>query len=70
LLDANRALLDTLVADTATPTWDNFVAPLEDANERLSRAWGQISHLHCGGSTAPELREAYNANLPKITAVL
>jgi oligopeptidase A len=66
LLDANRALLDTLVADTATPTWDNFVAPLEDANERLSRAWGQVSHLH-SVADAPELREAYNANLPKIT---
>jgi oligopeptidase A len=53
-------------ADTATPTWDNFVAPLEDANERLSRAWGQVSHLH-SVADAPELREAYNANLPKIT---
>ena len=25
------------------PTWDEFVAPLEDANERLGRAWGQVA---------------------------
>ena len=30
----------------ASPSWDAFVAPLEDANERVARAWGQVSHLH------------------------
>jgi hypothetical protein len=30
----------------APATWDEFVAPLEDANERLGRAWGQVAHLH------------------------
>jgi oligopeptidase A len=49
------------------PTWDNFVAPLADAGDRLARAWGQISHLNAVVNT-PELREAYNLNLPKITA--
>ena len=51
---------------SALPTWTDFVAPLEDANERLSRAWGQVAHLHAV-MDAPPLREAYNANLPKIT---
>jgi oligopeptidase A len=53
-------------AEKAAPTWDAFVAPLEDANERLGRAWGQVSHLHAV-LDSPELREAYNANLPKLT---
>ncbi len=66
LLAENRALIDRLAADAGTPTWDSFAAPLEDANERLSRAWGQVSHLH-SVMDSPELREAYNANLPKIT---
>ncbi len=48
------------------PTWDEFVTPLEDANERLGRAWGQVAHLHAV-LDSPELREAYNANLPKVT---
>ncbi len=40
--------------------------PLTDANERLSRAWGQVSHLNAVMNSA-ELREVYNANLPKVT---
>ena len=51
---------------TAPPTWDGFIAPLEDANERLGRAWGQVEHLHAVRDS-PALREAYNACLPKIT---
>jgi len=47
-------------------TWDEFVSPLEDANERIGRAWGQVAHLHAV-LDSPPLREAYNANLPKIT---
>ena len=67
--------VDQLLADgrstvervTAAPvTWDAFVAPLEDANERIGRAWGQVAHLHAV-LDSPELREAYNANLPKVT---
>ncbi len=54
-------------AETVTPvTWDSFATPLEDATERLWRAWGQVSHLQAVVNT-PELREAYNANLPKVT---
>lgn len=66
LLADNRALVARLVDDAIPATWDEFVAPLEDANECLSRAWGQVSHLH-SVLDGPELREAYNANLPKIT---
>jgi oligopeptidase A len=65
LLAANRALIEQLAADGA-PTWENFVAPLEDANEKLHRAWGQVGHLNAV-MNSPELREAYNANLPKVT---
>jgi len=54
-------------AETVAPVeWDNFVVPLDDATERLYRAWGQVTHLQAVVNT-PELREAYNANLPKVT---
>jgi oligopeptidase A len=66
LLAENRALVSSLLADNAAPDWDNFMQPLDDANERLSRAWGQVSHLNAV-MNSPELREVYNANLPKIT---
>ena len=66
LLQQNRALIETLLTDAAAPTWSAFAQPLEDANERLGRAWSQVSHLNAVVNNA-ELREAYNANLPKIT---
>jgi len=47
----------------AADNWNAFVAPLEDANERIGRAWGQVSHLHAV-LDSPPLREAYNANRP------
>ena len=66
LLAQSRAVIATIRADAAPPAWQNFVQPMEDANERLSRAWGQVSHLNAVANT-PELREVYNANLPLVT---
>ena len=66
LLAENRALVARLPADNVPATWRDFVDPLEDANERLGRAWGVVSHLNAV-MNSPELREVYNANLPKVT---
>jgi oligopeptidase A len=66
LLAEGRAAISTIRADTTPPGWQNFVQPMEDANEHLSRAWGQVSHLNAVANT-PELREVYNANLPPVT---
>ncbi len=64
LLAEGRATIDRVAA--APVSWESFVAPLEDANERIGRAWGQVAHLHAV-LDSPELREVYNANLPKLT---
>jgi oligopeptidase A len=47
-------------------SWDNFVVPLEEATERLGRAWGVVNHLNHVVDT-PELRATYNENQPKVT---
>jgi len=65
LADARAAVARAEAADTPAE-WDAFVAPLDDANEKLGRAWGQVSHLH-SVMDSPALREVYNENLPKIT---
>ena len=65
LADCRAAVARAEAADTPAD-WDAFVAPLDNANEKLGRAWGQVSHLH-SVMDSPELREVYNANLPKIT---
>ncbi|HUW75127.1 MAG TPA: M3 family metallopeptidase [Gallionella sp.] len=66
LLAENRALIARLLGDSEQPTWQNFVVPMEDANERMSRAWGPVGHLNAV-MNSPELREVYNGTLPKIT---
>jgi oligopeptidase A len=65
LADAREAIVQALRPEVPAD-WAAFIAPLEDANERLGRAWGQVSHLHAV-LDSPELREAYNAALPKVT---
>ncbi|HEY8101741.1 MAG TPA: M3 family metallopeptidase [Burkholderiaceae bacterium] len=66
LLDENRAVVAQLEAPMASVTWSNFVEPLENATEKLGRAWGVVGHLNAVMDT-PELRAAYNENLPKVT---
>jgi oligopeptidase A len=66
LIAENRALVDEVAADSSPPAWDNVVAPLEAAHDRLRRAWGLVGHLNAV-MNSPELREVYNANLPKLS---
>ena len=65
LLADNRALIDELTRAETPATWAGFAQPLEDANERLGRAWGVVGHLHAV-LDSPELREAYKENQPKV----
>ena len=66
LLAENRALVDRICAPEVPATWRDFVQPLEEANERLHRAWGVVGHLNAV-MNSPELRDAYNASLPRVT---
>jgi len=65
-LKDNRELLSKLIKDTENPSWDNFIRPLEVAENNLSRLWSPVSHLNAVVNTN-ELREAYNAALPKLS---
>lgn len=66
LLTKAREVVQTLAAPAATINWENFVEPLENATEKLGRAWGVVSHLNAVMDT-PELRATYNENQPKVT---
>ncbi|MGZ5201692.1 MAG: M3 family metallopeptidase [Telluria sp.] len=61
-----RAVVQQLEAPMDSVSWDNFVVPLEEATERLGRAWGVVNHLNNVMDT-PELRATYNENQPKVT---
>ncbi|MCA3179359.1 MAG: M3 family metallopeptidase [Burkholderiales bacterium] len=66
LLGQACAAVETAAQPDTPATWDDFVRPLEDATERLARAWGMVGHLN-GVADTPELRAAYNETLPKVT---
>jgi oligopeptidase A len=62
-----RATIERVATLAEPPSWDNFVPPLSDTLDRLGRSWGQVAHLNAVANT-PSLREAHNANLPKVTS--
>ena len=66
VLAENRALIARLAGKGTAASWNEFAEPLENANERLSRAWGTVAHLHAVDDN-PAIRDAYNASLPKVT---
>jgi len=66
LLSEGKQTVATLATSTDDPTWQNFALKLEDLDEKISRAWSQVSHMN-SVVNSPELREAYNANLAKLT---
>lgn len=66
LLRDCRAVMNAVKNTSEVPNWQDFVQPMVDVNERLSRAWGQVTHLNAVMNN-PELREIYNANLPRVT---
>jgi oligopeptidase A len=67
LIAENRRLIEDLVSPQTPATWDDFVQPMLDAGERLSRAWGIVGHLH-SVNDVPPWREAYNALLPEVSS--
>jgi oligopeptidase A len=67
LLTEARASVDQHLQATDHYTWENLVEPLEDADDKLSRAWSPVSHMN-SVVNSDELREAYNACLPKLSA--
>jgi oligopeptidase A len=66
VLDENRAQLKALL-DSRASTWDSLVVPLEEMQHRLSRTWSPVGHMN-GVVNSDELRAAYNACLPLLTA--
>ncbi len=66
LIASNRQLVEQLIRDVSNPTWENFIQPIEEADDRLNRAWAPVSHMNSVVNSEP-LRKAYNACLPKLS---
>ena len=66
LLKAADAALEQVTATDFPPRWTAIASVLDVATEKLSRAWGAVSHLHSVADT-PELRAAYTEGLTRVT---
>jgi oligopeptidase A len=66
LLQQAETALQTVTASKFPAGWRDISQVLDVATERLSRAWGAVSHLNSVADTAA-LRAAYNAALPRVT---
>ncbi|MDP0501387.1 MAG: M3 family metallopeptidase [Verrucomicrobiota bacterium JB022] len=67
LKQAQAAVDNVAARDPLTLTFENTYLALEAGTEQLSHAWGLVSHLD-SVRNSPELRKAYNAMLPAVTA--
>ena len=66
LLAEGRQLVETLLAEQTRHTWKNLVEPLEDMEDRISRAWSPVSHMNSVVNTEA-MRDAYNVCLPLLS---
>lgn len=65
LAQASKAL-EVVTAPAYPDEWQAISKVLDVATERLSSAWGAVSHLN-SVVDSPELRAAYNESLPLVT---
>ncbi len=66
LLADARATVDRHIKATDQYSWGNLIEPIENAEDKLNKAWSPVSHMNSVVNSEP-LREAYNACLPMLS---
>ncbi|MCB1751926.1 MAG: oligopeptidase A [Gammaproteobacteria bacterium] len=66
LLKTCREKTEALLRSGEPFTWANLIDPLERLDDRLGRAWSPVNHMN-SVVNSDELRQAYNACLPKLS---
>ena len=61
-----RKTIESVLEQHSEFTWDNLIQPIDEMDEKFSRAWSPVSHLN-SVKNSPELREAYEACLPLLS---
>lgn len=63
-IDHSVQVIKTVVKEhEKNPTWDNVMAPIEEADDKLSKIWSVVSHLN-GVCNTEEFRKAHDSCLP------
>lgn len=68
IADCRSSLEQVLESSMASGvSWENLVAPLEEQDDRLGKAWSPVGHLNAV-LNSEALRDAYTSSLSKLTA--
>lgn len=67
LLLRAQAAVDAAINPETPATWEAVISALERDSEPLARTWRMLTHLS-GMIDTPAFREAYDQNLPRVTA--
>ncbi|WP_286787286.1 MULTISPECIES: oligopeptidase A [unclassified Pseudomonas] len=67
LADNRAAIAELLKTQKENPTWQGLVVAFDELNDRLGQAWSPVTHLNAVCNN-PDLRTAYEACLPKLSA--
>jgi oligopeptidase A len=65
LANARKIVADSL-NENDVYSWGNLIVPIENAEDKLNKAWSSVGHLNSVMSN-DELRDAYNECLPKLS---
>ncbi|MGR9100834.1 MAG: oligopeptidase A [Gammaproteobacteria bacterium] len=66
LLAEARATVELKLEAADRYSWETLIEPIEDAEDRLNKAWSPVSHMN-SVVNSEELRKVYNACLPKLS---
>jgi len=66
LLAEAREVVDKQLQASNEYSWGNLVEPIENIEDQLNKTWSPVSHMNSVVNT-DELRDAYNACLPKLS---
>lgn len=66
LINNNRQFVLNKLAETKSPTWENFIQPIDEISNKLSKAFSPVGHMNAVVNS-PELREAYEKCLPMLS---
>ncbi|OTA20586.1 oligopeptidase A [Xenorhabdus beddingii] len=61
-----RQVIERILSENATFTWDNLCQTISEEKDKLDRVWSPVSHLNAV-KNSPELREAYEQSLPLLS---
>jgi oligopeptidase A len=67
LLSDAQSNVEQLLAEHDSYSWENLIAPLDEVEDRINKAWSPVSHMNSVVNN-DSLRDAYNACLPKLSA--